>query len=181
MREPTRLIDEGANSVVGVQLYDLNNPRWTRKISLPPLKNFYPLGVLADGAILLVRNEANAPEITVTSLHLLNGIPRLKSNHLRAPSSGTVSALCPTSDGNHLAWLLFQGKIKARYGGDSPKQAALFISNRAGGNVRSLGTVPFGAASDEWNTVLHGWFPGDRRLLLEFRHQLFSVPVSVSG
>ncbi len=169
------------DTFMGAQLYDLDNPRWSKRIDFPPLKNVHPLAVLADGTILLSDweryDETNIERrtITLTTLNLRNRHPRIQTFRVPVPGTSVVRGLYPTPDGTQLAWLTFQGSL--RKGGDyAATQATLLVSDLTGRNARTIGALPFRYESDDYSTTLHGWCPDAKRVLLEARQQLFIIP-----
>jgi hypothetical protein len=166
------------------QFFDLDHPDRKRVVPLPPLKQTYLLGVRPDGSVLLTDRaewcHVTGRRVHLTELRFIQGRAVVRTRAIPSPASGEIAQVCLSPDGKRLAWLIEQGMTRDKDGSPTPQWARLYVSGVDGKNPRALGRVRFKTDNDEYDTLLHGWYPDNRRLLLQVRNRLCCVSASSS-
>jgi hypothetical protein len=173
------LLTDGNTTLREAQVFDLDHPHRKQVIPLPHLSETNLLDVLPDGSVLLTEwvdfgQDANIRALHVAKLRLRQDGATVRKWTLPVPGKGILSGISLSPDGKHVAWLIQGGAILTKpCGYVNPKWATLYITNTNGRHLRVVGTVPFTQNHDASNTVLHGWFPDNKRVLLQFRTGLY--------
>jgi hypothetical protein len=174
------LLTDDGETLREAQLFDLDHPDRKRTVPLPPLKQIHLVGVRPDGSYLLT-DSAEWHSIKGRWVHLtdLRFMPDRAPFGIRAmissPAAGRVAQMRLSPDGKRLAWLIEQGVTRDKDGSPTPQSARLYVSGVDGKDPRALGSVRFKKDSDEYGTLLHGWYPDSRRLLLQYRDHLYCI------
>jgi hypothetical protein len=161
------------------QIFDLDHPHRKQVIPLLHLYETRLLGFLPDGSLLLTNwEDADTKRFHFATLQLVNNRVTARSWKIALPDDGQSAQICLSPDGKRLVWLMQEGATRGKDGLHADaKQATLYVSRTDGRHRHVLGTIPFAREGDAYNTFLHGWFPDNQQVLIQFHTRLYAVPV----